>query len=323
MSRSVIVAGTRTAIGKLSGAFASLSAQDLGGAAIKGVLDRTGVDPSSVDLVLMGQVLQAGQGQITARQAAVKGGIPMTVHATTVNKVCLSGLQTIYLADLMIRAGEADVIIAGGMESMTNAPYLLPGARSGYRLGDQKVVDSMMFDGLTCAFDQCAMGLSTERYNQGRISRERQDEFSARSHQLAAAAIAAGKFAEEIVAVAVPQRKGDPIMISIDEGVRGETARSPPATPPRSPTAARRSWSCRPSVANNSASRPWANSSVTARSPAPTPHFSPSLRTPSFRRQKRRTSTSRVWTSSRSTRRSRPSASPRWTISASTKPRST
>jgi len=223
MSRSVIVAGTRTAIGKLAGAFASLSAQDLGGAAIKGVLDRTGVDPSSVDLVLMGQVLQAGQGQITARQAAVKGGIPMTVNATTINKVCLSGLQTIYLADLMIRSGEADVIVAGGMESMTNAPYLLPGARSGYRIGDQKVVDSMMFDGLTCAFDQCAMGLSTERYNQGRISRERQDEFSARSHQLAAAAIAAGKFAEEIVDVAVPQRKGDPIVISIDEGVRGET----------------------------------------------------------------------------------------------------
>ena len=224
MSRSVIVAGTRTAIGKLAGAYASLSAQDLGGAAIKGVLDRTGVDPSSVDLVLMGQVLQAGQGQITARQAAVKGGIPMTVPATTVNKVCLSGLQTIYLADLMIRSGEADVIIAGGMESMTNAPYLLPGARSGYRLGDQKVIDSMMFDGLTCAFDQCAMGLATEKYNQGRISRERQDEFSARSHQLAAAAIAAGKFAEEIVEVAVPQRKGDPILVAIDEGVRGETS---------------------------------------------------------------------------------------------------
>ena len=223
MSRSVIVAGTRTAIGKLAGAYASLSAQDLGGAAIKGVLDRTGVDPSSVDLVLMGQVLQAGQGQITARQAAVKGGIPMTVPATTINKVCLSGLQTIYLADLMIRSGEADVIIAGGMESMTNAPYLLPGARSGYRLGDQKVIDSMMFDALTCAFDQCAMGLATEKYNQGRISRERQDEFSARSHQLAAAAIAAGKFAEEIVEVAVPQRKGDPILVAIDEGVRGET----------------------------------------------------------------------------------------------------
>ena len=223
MSRSVIVAGTRTAIGKLAGAFASLSAPDLGGAAIKGVLDRTGVDPASVDLVLMGQVLQAGQGQITARQAAVKGGIPMTVNATTINKVCLSGLQTIYLADLMIRAGEADVIIAGGMESMTNAPYLLPGARSGYRIGDQKVVDAMMFDGLTCAFDQCAMGLATERYNHGQISRERQDEFSARSHQLAAAAIAAGKFADEIVAVAVPRRKGDPVMVTLDEGVRGET----------------------------------------------------------------------------------------------------
>jgi acetyl-CoA C-acetyltransferase len=223
MSRSVIVAGTRTAIGKLSGAFASLSAQDLGGAAIKGALDRAGVDPAIVDLVLMGQVLQAGQGQITARQAAVKGGIPMTVPATTINKVCLSGLQTIYLADLMIRSGEADVIIAGGMESMTNAPYLLPGARAGYRIGDQKVVDSMMFDGLTCAFDQCAMGLATEKYNHGQISRQRQDEFSARSHQLAAAAIAAGKFAEEIVAVAVPQRKGDPIMVTTDEGVRGET----------------------------------------------------------------------------------------------------
>ena len=223
MSRSVIVAGSRTAIGKFSGVFATLSAQDLGGAAIKSVLEKTGIDPASVDAVLMGQVLQAGQGQITARQAAVKAGIPMSVHATTINKVCLSGLQTIYLADLMIRAGEADVIIAGGMESMTGAPYLLPGARAGFRIGDQKVVDSMMFDGLTCAFDQCAMGLATERYNHGRISRARQDEFSARSHQLAAAAISSGKFAEEIVAVAVPQRKGDPLMISIDEGVRGDT----------------------------------------------------------------------------------------------------
>ncbi len=223
MSRSVIVAGARTAIGKLAGGFATLSAQDLGGAAIKGVLERTGVDPATIDAVLMGQVIQAGQGQITARQAAVKGGIPMTVHATTINKVCLSGLQTIYLADLMIRAGEADIIIAGGMESMTNAPYLLPGARAGYRIGDQTVVDSMMFDGLTCAFDQCAMGLATERYNAGRISRARQDEFSARSHQLAAAAIAAGRFAEEIVPVAVPQRKGDPRIVDTDEGVRAET----------------------------------------------------------------------------------------------------
>jgi len=223
MSRSVIVAGSRTAIGKFSGVFASLSAQDLGGAAIAAVLKSTGVDPGSIDVVLMGQVLQAGQGQITARQAAVKGGVPMTVNATTINKVCLSGLQTIYLADLMIRAGEAEIVIAGGMESMTNAPYLLPGARAGFRIGDQKVVDSMMFDGLTCAFDQCAMGLATERYNAGRITRARQDEFSARSHQLAAAAIAAGKFADEIVGVSVPQRKGDPLLIDTDEGVRGDT----------------------------------------------------------------------------------------------------
>ncbi|HUX03820.1 MAG TPA: acetyl-CoA C-acetyltransferase [Acidimicrobiales bacterium] len=223
MPRSVIVAGSRTPIGKLSGAFASLSAMDLGGVAIKGALERAGVDPAMVDAVLMGQVIQAGQGQITARQAAAKAGIPMSVHATTINKVCLSGLQTLYLADLMIRAGEADIIVAGGMESMTNAPYLLSGARAGYRLGDQSVVDSMMFDGLTCAFDHCAMGLSTERYNEGRITRQRQDEFSARSHQLAAAAIKAGKFAQEIVGVSVPQRKGDPLLIDTDEGVRAET----------------------------------------------------------------------------------------------------
>ncbi|MEI8127228.1 MAG: acetyl-CoA C-acetyltransferase [Actinomycetota bacterium] len=224
MSRSVIVAGSRTAIGKLSGVFSTLSATDLGGFAIQGALERAGVSGDLVDVVLMGQVIQAGQGQITARQAAVKGGIPMSVNATTINKVCLSGLQTIYMADLLIRAGEADIVIAGGMESMTNAPYLLPNARAGYRIGDQKVIDSMMFDGLTCAFDNCAMGLGTERYNNGRITRARQDEFSARSHQLAAAAIAAGKFAEEIVGVPVKQRKGDPLIIDTDEGVRGETS---------------------------------------------------------------------------------------------------
>ena len=223
MSRSVIVAGKRTPIGKLAGVFASLSAQDLGGLAIKAVLEETGVDPASIDAVLMGQVVQAGQGQITARQAAQKGGVPLSVHATTINKVCLSGLQTLHLADLMIRAGEADIVLAGGMESMTNAPYLLPGARAGYRIGDASLVDSMMFDGLTCAFDHCAMGLSTERYNQGAITRERQDEFSARSHQLAAAAIAAGKFAEEITPVSVAQRKGDPRFVELDEGVRAET----------------------------------------------------------------------------------------------------
>ena len=223
MSLTVIGAGARTPIGKLSGAFASLSAQDLGGYAIAATMQRAGVDPALVEAVLMGQAIQAGQGQITARQAAVNGGIPMSVHATTINKVCLSGLQTIYQADLMIRSGEADIVVAGGMESMTNAPYLLPNARAGYRIGDQKVIDSMMFDGLTCAFDNVAMGLGTDRYNAGRITRQRQDEFSARSHQLAAAATAAGKFAEEIVNVSIAQRKGDPIVVSIDEGVRGET----------------------------------------------------------------------------------------------------
>lgn len=223
MSRTVIVAGARTPIGKLSGVFASLSAQDLGGYAIAATMQRAGVDPALVEAVLMGQAIQAGQGQITARQAAVNGGIPMSVHATTINKVCLSGLQTIYQADLMIRSGEADIVVAGGMESMTNAPYLLPNARAGYRIGDQKVIDSMMFDGLTCAFDNVAMGLGTDRYNAGRITRQRQDEFSARSHQLAAAATAAGKFKDEIVNVSIAQRKGDPIIVSIDEGVRGET----------------------------------------------------------------------------------------------------
>jgi acetyl-CoA C-acetyltransferase len=223
MTRSVIVAGLRTPIGKLAGALAPLRASELGGVAIAALLARTGVDPASVDAVLMGQVLQAGQGQITARQAAVYGGVPMSVPATTVNKVCLSGLSTIYMADLMVRAGDADIVIAGGMESMTNAPYLLPGARAGYRAGDHAVVDSMMHDGLTCAFDHCAMGLATERYNAGRLSRLRQDEFAARSHFLAAAATAAGNFDREIAAVNVPQRKGDDLRVDRDEGIRRET----------------------------------------------------------------------------------------------------
>src|SRR3954469_23214727 len=152
MPGSVIVAGARTPIGKMSGAFASLSAMDLGGFAIKAALERAGVSPDQVDYVFMGQVLQAGQGQITARQAAVKGGIPMTVPASTINKVCLSGLNTIYLADQMISSGDADIVVAGGMESMTNAPYLLPNARAGFRMGVQKVIDAMMYDGLFCAF---------------------------------------------------------------------------------------------------------------------------------------------------------------------------
>jgi acetyl-CoA C-acetyltransferase len=228
MTEAVIVAGARTPIGKLSGALASFTAMELGGFAIAEALARAGVAPEQVDYVLMGQVLQAGQGQITARQAAAKGGIPMSVPANTINKVCLSGLNTIYLADQMIRAGDAEIVVAGGMESMTQAPYLLPGARAGYRIGDGALVDSMMFDGLTDAFDHIAMGLSTERYNEKvGITRERQDAFSAASHEKAAAAAKDGRLAEEIVAVHVPQRKGDPLLVDVDEGVRpGTTAES-------------------------------------------------------------------------------------------------
>jgi len=197
---------------------------ELGGFAIAAALERAGVAGADVDYVFMGQVLQGGQGQITARQAAVKGGIPMSVPATTVNKVCLSGLNSLYLADLLIQAGEAEIVVAGGMESMTSAPYLLPGARAGYRAGDKKVVDSMMYDGLFCAFDQVAMGAGTEVHSQAaNISRASQDAFSATSHERAAAAIKDGRFSDEIVPVNVPQRKGDPIVIDTDEGVRPET----------------------------------------------------------------------------------------------------
>ncbi len=235
MSGSVIVAGARTPIGKLSGAFAGFSAMELGGFAIAAALERAGVAPDQVDYVFMGQVLLAGQGQITARQAAVKAGVPMTVPATTVNKVCLSGLNSIYLADQMINAGDAEIVIAGGMESMTGSPYLLPGARAGYRLGDSKVVDSMMYDGLFCAFDQCAMGAGTERYSRAaELPRDRQDHLAALSHERAAAAIKEGRLAEEIVAVSVPQRRGDPVVVDTDEGVRPGTttetlAKLPPA----------------------------------------------------------------------------------------------
>jgi acetyl-CoA C-acetyltransferase len=224
MAEAVIVAGARTPIGKLSGALAGFSAMELGGFAIAEALARAGVAPDQVDYVLMGQVLQAGQGQITARQAALHGGIPMTVPANTINKVCLSGLNTIYLAHQMIRSGDAEIVVAGGMESMTQAPYLLPGARAGYRIGDGTLVDSMMFDGLTDAFDHIAMGLSTEQYNaKVGISRERQDAFAAASHEKAATAAKDGRLGEEIVAVRVPQRKGDPLLVDTDEGVRPET----------------------------------------------------------------------------------------------------
>jgi len=224
MAGSVILAGARTPIGKLSGAFASFSATDLGAKAIVAALDRAGVEPDQIDYVFMGQVIQAGAGQITARQAAHGAGIPLTVPATTVNKVCLSGLNAIFLADLLIQSGQAEVVVAGGMESMTAAPYLLPGARAGYRIGDQKVVDSMMYDGLFCAFDQVAMGAGTERYAASAgLERGPQDELAAKSHQRAAEAAKNGLFDDEIVAVEVPQRKGDALVVDTDEGVRGDT----------------------------------------------------------------------------------------------------
>ena len=221
---SVIVAGARTPMGRLLGALKSFSGTDLGGVAIKAALERSGVSPDQVDYVIMGQVLQAGAGQITARQAAVKAGIPMDVPALTINKVCLSGLDAIALADQLIRAGEFDIVVAGGMESMTNAPHVLMGSREGVKYGDWTLVDTMAFDGLTCAFDECGMGDSTERYNSRYdLTREDQDAFSALSHQRAAAAAAAGIFAQEIAPVSVPQRKGDPILVTEDEGIRGDT----------------------------------------------------------------------------------------------------
>ena len=224
MAGSVILAGARTPIGKLSGALAGFSAAELGGLAIKEALVRAGLTGEQVDYVFMGHVLGAGAGQITARQAAIAGGVPMTVPATTVNKVCLSGINAIHLADQMIQQGEADIVVAGGMESMSQAPYLLPGARAGYRIGDQKVIDSMMYDGLFCAFDQCAMGAGTEKYAaSASLAREPQDDIAAKSHERAARAQKDGLFDNEIVKVEIPQRKGDPVVFDTDEGVRGET----------------------------------------------------------------------------------------------------
>ncbi|HTL84004.1 MAG TPA: acetyl-CoA C-acyltransferase, partial [Acidimicrobiia bacterium] len=225
MPGSVIVGSARTPIGKLSGALAGFTAMDLGGLAIKAALERAGVDAEQVDYVLMGQVLQAGQGQITARQAATNAGIPMTVPAMTVNKVCLSGINAIYLADQMIQNGDAEVVVAGGMESMTQAPYILPGARAGYRMGNNEVIDSLIHDGLWCAFDAVHMGSGTEKYvtDTGDITRAQQDELAAKSHERAAAAQKEGRFADEITPVSIPQRKGDPIVVDADEGVRPGT----------------------------------------------------------------------------------------------------
>ena len=223
MAGSYIVAGARTPIGKMSGALAGFSAAELGGIAIKAALERAGVAPDEVEHVLMGQVLTAGQGQVPSRQAAVKAGIPMSVPSVNINKVCLSGLNTVYLADQMIAAGEADIVIAGGMESMTNAPYLAAGARAGFRYGNTELADAIIKDGLWCAFDACLMGLGTDRYTAGSITREQQDEFAMKSNVRAADAIAAGRLADEIVPVSIPQRKGDPVIVEHDEGVRANT----------------------------------------------------------------------------------------------------
>jgi len=230
MAGSYIVAGARTPIGKMSGALASFSAAELGGFAIAAALQRAGVSPDEVEHVLMGQVLMAGQGQVPSRQAAVNAGIPMSVPSVNINKVCLSGLNTIYLADQMIASGEADIVIAGGMESMTNAPYIAAGARGGFRYGNTELADAIIKDGLWCAFDACLMGLGTERYAGGGITREQQDDLAMKSNERAANAIKEGRLADEIVAVSIPQRKGEPILVETDEGVRPGTTMESLAT---------------------------------------------------------------------------------------------
>jgi acetyl-CoA C-acetyltransferase len=226
MPGSVIVAGARTPIGKMGGALASFSAMDLGGFAISAALNRAGVSGADVDYVVLGHVIRAGAGQIPARQAAVKAGIPMQVPALSIDKVCLSGLEAIALADLFVSSGVHRAVVAGGMESMSNGPYLLPGARKGYSYGDRTIHDATERDGLFDAFEQVSMGAATEKYGRRlNITREEQDEYSARSHERAAEAMKAGRFDNEITPVEVPQRKGDPIQVTEDEGVRpGTTA---------------------------------------------------------------------------------------------------
>jgi acetyl-CoA C-acetyltransferase len=231
---SVIVSAARTAIGKFGGAVSGLRAVDLGGNAVRAALDRAKIGGDQIDYVIMGHVLQAGTGQITARQAAVIGGIPTSVPALTINKVCLSGLNAIALADQLIRAGEVSTVVAGGMESMDQAPYLLQKARMGYRMGDGRLVDSMIYDGLWDAFNHKHMGDQSDDVNKEfSIGRAEQDEWAARSHQRADAATRDGRFAQEIVPIEVPQRKGDTLVFDTDEGIRqGTTAESLAALPP-------------------------------------------------------------------------------------------
>ncbi|MDN5917404.1 MAG: acetyl-CoA C-acetyltransferase [Pseudonocardia sp.] len=224
MSGTVIVAGARTPMGRLLGSLKGFSGAQLGGVAIKAALERAGVAPEQVEYTIMGQVLTAGAGQIPARQAAVDAGIPMDVPALSINKVCLSGIDAIALADQLIRAGEFEIVVAGGQESMTQAPHMLTKSREGTKFGDTTLTDHMSYDGLFCAFDQVAMGASTEKHNaKYDITRAEQDAFSARSHQRAAKAAENGVFDEEIAPVEIPQRKGDPVTFSADEGIRGDT----------------------------------------------------------------------------------------------------
>ena len=228
MRDAVIVGYARTPIGRFGGGLAPLSAMALGGRAIAGAIDRAGTSPDAVESVVMGHVLQAGQGQITARQAARAAGIGMHVPALTVNKVCLSGMSAVALADATIRLGQADVVVAGGMESMSNAPYLLPKARTGYRMGHGTLVDAMVHDGLWCAFDDEHMGAASDRMNaRYEISRQAQDGWAAMSHERAVTAWKDGRFRGEVVPVEVPQRRGEPVVVEQDEGMRpGTTAES-------------------------------------------------------------------------------------------------
>lgn len=227
LQKTVIIDGARTAFGKFGGSLSSLAASDLGGAAIKEALKRSNVDAEQVDEVIMGTVLQAGQGQIPSRQAATKAGIPYTVKTETINKVCASGMRSVTLADQLIRLGEENVIVAGGMESMSQAPYYLPKARFGYRMGDGAIVDGMVYDGLSCAFSPNHVHMGTygdETAEKFGLTREAQDNWSLRSHQNAIAAIEGGKLGEEIVAVSIPQRKGEPVVVDQDEAPRKDTS---------------------------------------------------------------------------------------------------
>ena len=221
---AVVLAGARTPMGRLQGSLAGQSAADLGGVAIAAAIERSQLPAQDIDYVIMGQVLQAGTGQNAARQAAIKGGLGMAIPALTINKVCLSGIDAIALADQLIRAGEFDAVVAGGMESMSGAPHLLVGSREGVKYGDWTMVDALAFDGLTCAFDECAMGAATENYNERYgLTRTEQDEVAAASHARAAAAQEARLFEAEIAPVTIPQRKGDPIVVTEDEGIRAST----------------------------------------------------------------------------------------------------